>query len=237
MLDQFAVGVVGMGRLDEQVDTLADVDHGRGPTGGVEVPGVEGLEQEVTDLAGRAPGPGRQVLDHLVSPAEEVSQAGLVAGAPRRVSDRVIDREMTLGVVFVGMVMALVTLLTLDIGLPGGLIEGSGTLTEARTLAFTTLVLAQLFNCFNARSGRVSAFHHLFTNPLLWAAIALSAVLQVAVVYVPLLNDAFETAPLGITDWLQCTAMASIVHWADEVRKLVSRRRGSRAISTGTSPA
>ena len=49
-------------------------------------------------------------------------------------------------------------------------------------MAFTTLVLAQLFNCFNARSDRRSAFHRLFTNRWLWGAIALSALLQVAVV-------------------------------------------------------
>jgi Ca2+-transporting ATPase len=144
---------------------------------------------------------------------------------PRRMTDRVIDREMQVGVVFVGLVMAVVTLLALDIDLPGGLVEGSGTLGEARTLAFTTLVLAQLFNCFNARSDRVSAFHHLFTNPLLWGAIALSLVLQVAVVYVPFLNDAFDTTPLGAGDWLLCTTLASMVLWADEARKLVTRRR------------
>jgi Ca2+-transporting ATPase len=144
---------------------------------------------------------------------------------PRRLTDRVIDKEMTLGVVFVGVVMALVTLLALDIDLPGGIVEGSGSLTEARTLAFTTLVLAQLFNCFNARSDRVSAFHHLFTNGVLWGAIGLSVVLQVAVVYVPFLNDAFGTARLGGRDWLLCTALASTVLWADELRKLVRRRR------------
>ena len=49
-------------------------------------------------------------------------------------------------------------------------------------MAFTTLVLAQLFNCFNARSERASAFRGLFTNLWLWAAVALSVVLQVAVV-------------------------------------------------------
>lgn len=144
---------------------------------------------------------------------------------PRRMTDRVIDREMRAGVVFVGLVMALVTLLALDIDLPGGLVEGSGTLSEARTLAFTTLVLAQLFNCFNARSDRVSAFHHLFTNPLLWGAVALSLLLQVAVVYVPFLNDAFDTTRLGAGDWLLCTVLASMVLWADEARKLVTRRR------------
>lgn len=147
---------------------------------------------------------------------------------PRRLTGQVIDGEMKVGVVFVGLVMALVTLLTLDIDLPGGLVDGSGSLAEARTLAFTTLVLAQLFNCFNARSERVSAFHHLFTNRLLWGAIALSALLQVAVVHVPFLKDAFDTTPLGAGDWLLCTAMASIVLWADELRKLLSRRRMAR---------
>ncbi len=149
----------------------------------------------------------------------------VMARPPRRMTDRVIDREMRAGVIFVGFVMAVVSLLALDIGLPGGLVEGSGTLSEARTLAFTTLVLAQLFNCFNARSDRVSAFHHLFTNPLLWGAITLSLLLQVAVVYVPFLNDAFDTTPLGAGDWLLCTALASVVLWAGEARKLVTRRR------------
>lgn len=144
---------------------------------------------------------------------------------PRGLSDRVIDREMQIGVVFVGLVMAVVTLLALDVTLPGGLVDGTGTITEARTLAFTTLVLAQLFNCFNARSDRVSAFHHLFTNPLLWMAIGVSLALQVAVVYIPFLNDAFDTTAIGATDWLLCAGLASFVLWADELRKLAARSR------------
>jgi P-type Ca2+ transporter type 2C len=140
---------------------------------------------------------------------------------PRRLTDRVIDSDMWFGVVFVGLVMALVTLLVLDIRLPGGLVDGSGSITEARTMAFTTLVLAQLFNCFNARSDRVSAFHHLFTNPLLWGAIGLSLALQAAVVYLPFLNSAFGTTPIVASDWFLCAAMGSAVLWADELRKLV----------------
>jgi magnesium-transporting ATPase (P-type) len=93
-------------------------------------------------------------------------------------------------------------------------------------MAFTTLVLAQLFNCFNARSERVSAFHNLLTNPLLWGAIGLSVILQIAVVYLPFLNRPFGTAPLDGWDWLLCTAMASAVLWANEVRKLLARARG-----------
>jgi magnesium-transporting ATPase (P-type) len=153
----------------------------------------------------------------------------VMARPPRRITDRVIDAEMTRGVLFVGVVMAVATLLALDFGLPGGLVEGNAGIDEARTMAFTTLVLAQLFNCFNARSDRVSAFHHLFTNPLLWGAVALSVALQVAVVYVPVLHDAFSTTSLGAGDWALCFALASTVLWADELRKLVTGRRRRRA--------
>jgi len=148
---------------------------------------------------------------------------------PRGLHDRIIDREMQLDVAFVGLVMALVTLVALDLRLPGGIIHGGGDIVEARTMAFTTLVLAQLYNAFNARSGRVSAFHHLFTNPLLWAAIATSLVLQVAVVHLAFLNRAFDTTPLSATDWLICAALASTVLWAEELRKLVGRLRRARA--------
>jgi magnesium-transporting ATPase (P-type) len=142
---------------------------------------------------------------------------------PRRLTDRVIDREMWFGIFWVGLVMAAVTLGALDLRLAGGVLGGSGDIAEARTMAFTTLVFAQLFNCFNARSDRTSAFHHPFANPLLWGAIALSLVLQVAAVQVSVLNDAFGTTPLAIDDWLLCTALASVVLWADEAKKLLER--------------
>ena len=140
---------------------------------------------------------------------------------PRQLTDRAIDAKMWIGILWVGAVMALVTLLALDLRLPGGIVGGSGSVNEARTMAFTTLVLAQLFNCFNARSDRTSAFHRMFTNRWLWGAIALSALLQVAVVQLPFLNRAFHTTPLDLEEWLICLALASVVLWAAEAKKLV----------------
>jgi len=145
---------------------------------------------------------------------------------PRGLGDRVIDRDMWIGIVFVGLVMAAVTLAALDLRLGGGVLGGSGSVEEARTMAFTTLVLAQLFNCFNARSERTSAFHRLFTNRYLWGAVALSLALQVAVVQAPFLNNAFDTTPLSAGDWLVCVALASVVLWAVEAKKFVQRRLG-----------
>jgi P-type Ca2+ transporter type 2C len=147
----------------------------------------------------------------------------VMARPPRRRDARVIDARMWWGVIQVGAVMALATLLTIDLYLPGGLIEGTQSLDNARTAGFTVLVLAQLFNCFNARSDRTSAFSHLFVNRWLWGSIALAVLLQVAVVHVGWLNAAFGTVPLSLEQWAVCAAMASTVLWASELRKLVVR--------------
>jgi len=147
----------------------------------------------------------------------------VMARKPRPLTERVIDGRMWAGVLQVGAVMAAMTLLTLDMYLPGGLIEGERSLDNARTAGFTVLVFAQLFNCFNARSESTSAFSHLFVNPWLWGSIVLAVMLQVAVVNVGLLNVAFGTVPLSLDQWLACAAMASVVLWASELRKLAGR--------------
>ena len=122
----------------------------------------------------------------------------VMARPPRR-PDRARDRRAHV----VGrdrgsaLVMALATLLT-HRPLPAGRPDRGrrDDLANARTAGFTVLVLAQLFNCFNARSETTSAFRHLFVNRWLWGAIALSVLLQVAVVHLGLLNVAFGTVPL-----------------------------------------
>lgn len=146
---------------------------------------------------------------------------------PRRVTDRIIDRRMWTGILFIGIVMAAATLLTMDIFLPGGLIEGSDSLEVARTAGFTTLVFAQLFNAFNSRSETASAFRNLFTNGWLWAAVVLGVCLQVAVVHTPFLQAAFGTTSLDAAHWAVAVAMASAVLWLDELRKLVLRSFGT----------
>ena len=87
--------------------------------------------------------------------------------------------------------------------------------------------------CFNARSDRVSAFRRLFANRWLWGAIAVSFALQLAVVHVSFLNDAFGTTPLSATDWLICVALASTVLWANEAKKLLDRRPRAQASAIG----
>ena len=93
----------------------------------------------------------------------------------------------------------------------------------AQTMAFTTLMLFQLFNVLNARSDERSAFHGLFHNVWLWSALGLSLALHVAVIYVPFLQSAFSTTGLSLSDWLRCTAVASSVLWLRELSKLITR--------------
>ncbi|MGI9596278.1 MAG: cation-translocating P-type ATPase, partial [Acidimicrobiales bacterium] len=151
--------------------------------------------------------------------------SGLMDRKPRGLADRVIDRRMKGGIAVVGLTMAVATLAMLDLLLPGGFVAGDRDLATARTGAFTVLVLAQLFNTFNARSDTESAIGRLLVNRWLLAAISLSLALQVAVVYVPFLNEAFGTAPLRPEDWLVATGLAASVLVVGETRKFVLRRR------------
>jgi magnesium-transporting ATPase (P-type) len=150
----------------------------------------------------------------------------VMARKPRARDERVIDGRMWAGVLVTATVMAIVTLMALDMYLPGGLIEGTRDLANARTAAFTTLVFAQIFNCFNARSDSTSAFRHFFANGWLWGAIALSIALQAAVVHMSFLNVAFGTVPLEPGQWVACIALASVVLWFGELRKLAVRAFG-----------
>ncbi len=142
---------------------------------------------------------------------------------PRSKSDRVIDARMWNNIVVIGAAVAAATLITIHLYAPGGPLPSS--LDTARTAGFTVLVIAQLFNTINARSETRTAFHRFFANGWLWAAIGLSALLQVAVVQLPVLNAAFTTTPLSPSQWLVCVAMASTVLWVSEIRKLILRRR------------
>src|SRR5690606_37537119 len=97
----------------------------------------------------------------------------VMARRPRARGQRMIDAGLLVEVLQIVLVVAVVTLLPLDVHLPGGLVEGTGSLDRARSAAFTTLVFAQLFNCFNARSGSQRALRRLFVNGWLWGAIVL----------------------------------------------------------------
>ncbi|HLS85781.1 MAG TPA: cation-translocating P-type ATPase [Burkholderiales bacterium] len=159
---------------------------------------------------------------------------GVMSRPPRPRSESVIPPRMWAGILHVAAIMAVGTLLVVDASLPGGFLETEGArahagaegLRYAQTMAFTTLVFFSLFNVFNARSDERSAFAGLFTNRTnfwLLGAVLLSAALQLAVVYVPFLQQAFSTVSLSAADWALCAAVASSVLWLRELEKALRR--------------
>lgn len=155
----------------------------------------------------------------------------VMARKPRKLTDRVIDGQMWGDIIFIGIIMAAVTLIGMDMHLAGGLftdrsvdaIGHDAQMTEARTMGFTVLVFAQMLNALCSRSHDQSVFVGLFANKWLWGAIALSALLQVVVIYVPFLNTAFGTMPLSAGAWVECLGLAMVVLVASELRKCVLR--------------
>ena len=155
----------------------------------------------------------------------------VMARKPRKLTDRVIDGQMWCDIIFIGLIMAAVTLIGMDMHLAGGLftdrsvdaVGHDAQMTEARTMGFTILVFAQMLNALCSRSHDQSVFVGLFANKWLWGAIALSTLLQLAVVYVPFLNTAFGTVPLSAGAWVECLGLAMIVLVASELRKCVLR--------------
>jgi P-type Ca2+ transporter type 2C len=173
---------------------------------------------------------GAPALALGVDPADD----GLMRMPPRPHGEGVLTPRMWRGIIVVGLIMAAGTLLVLDAALPGGYVDGAGNLRYGQTMAFTTLMMFQLFNAFNARSDERSAFSGLFTNHWLWAAIALSLALQWVVLYVPALQQAFGTTGLSGGDWLRCVTIASSVLWLRELTKLMARIGGPRASRSGS---
>ena len=112
------------------------------------------------------------------------------------------------------------------IGTLGMLYYGIQTGPEIRalTLAFTTFVLFQFFNVFNARAGNGSSFNkRFFDNPMLWWSLAGVIALQVAALHWSAAQWVFETTALSLNEWLIALAVASSILFLEEGRKLAVR--------------
>jgi len=94
----------------------------------------------------------------------------------------------------------------------------------ATTMTLTGIVMAQIGNAFACKTSKESVFKvGFFSNKLLVISIFVMVVLQAAIVYVPFLNKAFQTAPISLKDWLVLAAFIPVLFLADELRKLIIR--------------
>jgi len=95
-----------------------------------------------------------------------------------------------------------------------------------QTMVFTMLCITQLGHVLAIRSERESLFKiGPFSNRYLLGAVLLTFLLQMATVYLPVLNPVFKTTPLTLQELLLTLAMSSLVFFAVEVEKFFRRRR------------
>ena len=145
----------------------------------------------------------------------------LMQQPPRRPEARLLDGGTLLAIGAQGVMLGAISLGAFAYSLYGLHQE----VEQARTVAFTVMVIAQLVHAFNCRSERLSLFQvGLWTNRALLLAFSLSLGIQVAVLTVPAAASIFKVAPLPIEDWALMGAMGILPFPLMELIKALRRR-------------
>ncbi|MCF8176263.1 MAG: cation-translocating P-type ATPase [Burkholderiaceae bacterium] len=153
----------------------------------------------------------------------EPARPGIMQAPPRPPEAQILSLARLWRLGLYGLTMAAGTLAAFAWG------QAQGGHSYAVTLAFTTFVLFQFFNIFNARAEFGSAFNRqFFTNGKLWLALTGVVGLQVVVVHWGPAQAVFDTVDLTSADWALAAAIASTTLLLEEARKLllaVGKRR------------
>ncbi len=151
---------------------------------------------------------------------------------PRPPREPIINRLMWSGIAVQTVAISGITLSAFVAGL-----GRSGGVAQASTMAFTTLSASELLRAFTSRSERFSIFKiGLFSNRTMVVAVTVSLLLLLAVVYVPFLQAAFKTVPLGWESWRLMLPLILIPSVAAEGMKWILRIRAARRGSAALSP-
>jgi len=157
-----------------------------------------------------------------VDPAEK----DVMKHRPRR-SDEFVIPAAQFGIMSIqGLVVAAAALAAFQIGWNHRGLTGEAQYEYAQTMAFATLVIAQLFHSFDCRSFRRSIFSHgLFANPSLVAAFVGSFILQMLVLYVTPVGRFFQIVPVGVQDLAIVVALSLSPVAATEIIKFFLRMK------------
>jgi Ca2+-transporting ATPase len=148
----------------------------------------------------------------------EPARPGIMEERPRSREAAILSAQRMWRIGLYGATMAVGTL-----AVYGWAVADSGT-AKAMTLAFTTFVLFQFFNIFNARAEFGSAFNRqFFSNGKLWLALFGVVGLQVIAVHWAPAQVVFDTVDLSLTEWAVAVAVASSTLLLEEARKLLMR--------------
>jgi Ca2+-transporting ATPase len=151
-----------------------------------------------------------------VSLALDAARPGIMHEPPRSRTQPLLTLARIAKVAAYGVTMTVGTLAVLYYAKIQGMTE------QAQTLAFTTFVLFQFFNVFNARVERGTAFNkYFFKNAMLWTALCSVLVLQIIAVQWTSAQAVFGTKSLSLENWVLATAVASSILFLEESRKLL----------------
>ena len=158
-----------------------------------------------------------------VSLAMDAARPGIMNEPPRQRDEPILPLARVLRTAAYGITMMAGTLAVLYYGLR------TGSEARALTMAFTTFVLFQFFNVFNARSENGSAFNaSFFDNRMLWVSLVGTLALQVVAVHWAPASRFFNTTGMAWADWNVAIGVASTVLLLEETRKLAGRALRSR---------
>ncbi len=150
-------------------------------------------------------------------------EKGIMEEPPRSREEGIINRAFIIRMLFQGFLIAACVLIAFLYVL---YIEKAD-LARARGVAFSVLVLAQLFHSFNCRSEKTSIFKlGLFSNQKLVLASLVALGLQICIIYVPFLEVIFKTERLSLFDWMLCVGVSSVPVVGVEIYKKISFRKG-----------
>ena len=140
--------------------------------------------------------------------AFEPREPGIMNRPPRMPDTPLLNGELIFRIVLVGLL-----LLIGSFGLFEWALSRGASVAEARTIAVNVFAVGQSFYLLNCRSLRYSMFRlGVFSNPWIWGGIAAMTVAQLLFTYLPLMNQLFHTAPIGILDWMSILVVGLTIY-------------------------
>jgi len=155
----------------------------------------------------------------------EPREAGIMQRPPRRPDAPILNFELVLRILIVGVLLMLGATALFHNALARGLSE-----SEARTIALAVFAVGQSFYLLNMRSLRLSMWQlGLMSNPWIWVGIAAMMGSQLLLTYVPLMNTLFHTAPIAAAEWLPVLAVGLTIYAVIGAEKLLRKTLEARA--------
>lgn len=132
----------------------------------------------------------------------EPPEPGIMNRKPRPSSEGIFARRLGWMVLSRGFYISMVTLLVFIIAILYARLNGIDPLPLSRSMAFTTLVAAQLFYVFECRSEKYTAFElGFFRNKFLLIAVFCSICMHLMVLYLPCMQGIFYSVGLNYWQW------------------------------------